>query len=229
MHSRLLFLGLVVLLCQLCAAAGQDAQPRFETNYEAGAVLSSNELANVVELARRCGVSNIAKIYVYRIPPTSELGVGVDSVEITNGRTVSFVNVSISRSSREPRISSSASGLILKSYGKFWVPRGGVSTNTLTTFAFRGRLIRARLERGLAVSTADELIGALVAGKIRYSDYQVRHQLSGLDLSQPTELAHSAAAGKFILSYGSAYSVFSVDCSFEDGWIVMKHVKVVTA
>ncbi len=58
-------------------------------NYTRSAELTEAEEQSVIQLAKRCGINNIAKISTYFLRPSSDRGITVESVEEIDGRNVS--------------------------------------------------------------------------------------------------------------------------------------------
>jgi hypothetical protein len=191
MSSRISTLLTVLLLGMgmfCCFAAKTNTVISIRTNFAPQAILSSSELATVINLAKQCGAPDVAEVYTFNnYHPSSFFSIGVKSVEVTRGRKVSFVTVQIDRekwTSRELRRSSD----IFKSVGDFWVARGGVTTNVLTTFTVPGGTARVRLSDAVPLPTADRIVEAFATGKIRYTDKIKKEELKGITLSQPIAL-----------------------------------------
>ena len=186
--SRLLtvlFLGMGMFCC---FATATNTVIGVRTNFAPQAVLSSSELASVINLAKQCDVPDVAEVYTFNnYHPSSFFSIGAKSAEITRGRKVSFVTVQIDRekwTSKELRLSSH----IFKSVGDFWVARGGVTTNVLTIFKVPGGTARVRLSDAVLLPTADRIVEAFATGKIQYADKIRKEELKGVTLSQPTAL-----------------------------------------
>lgn len=211
MSSRICtLLTILAVGMSCCFAAVTNAVIGVRTNFAPEAVLSSDELATVIDLAKQCGIPEVTEIYTFNNHlPSSYFSIGAKSAEVTRGRRVTFVTVQIDRekwSSKEMRRSSD----IFKSAGDFWVARGGVTTNILTTFSVSGRTARVRLSDAIPLATADKIVEAFASGKIRYTDKARNEELKGVSLSQPIALDrdHLGFAISFSPSKGSVVWVF---------------------
>lgn len=171
-----------------CLAVETNLFPGVTTEFAPEARLSASELATVIELAKRCGVPDAAEVSTYNnYHPSPFFSIAVKSREVARGRKVTFVTLQIDRekwSSRELRQSSR----VVKSIGEFWVARGGLTTNVLTTFAASGRTIRLRVADGIPLPTAERIVQAFAAGSVRYADQKTRDAFTDINISQAVGL-----------------------------------------
>jgi len=190
MNSRICKLITALLLgCSLLrCAAEKTISTGVRTHFASEAVLTSRELTTVIKLAKECGVPDVAEVSTFNnYHPSSFFSVGVKSAEISHGREISFVSVTIDCvkfSSRAVRRSSN----VLKSKGGFWIDRRGVRTNVLTTFSVPGGTARLRLSGDVPLPIADRIVEAFATGKIRYGDRAKQEELMSVNLSQPISL-----------------------------------------
>lgn len=207
---------MIAALALSCDAADVSDITAIKTSFDPDGVLSKNELKTVVKLAGQCGISKAVEVYTYKRHPTSQIGIGVKSAETIKGRNISFVTVRIN-SEKLPRRTKEEPNNIVKSSGKYWVSRGGIQTNTYTTFAGKGASIRVHLENNISIALADRIVAAFVAGKINYADEKTKEKLRHVDLSKPESLGSGVEKNKFGVSFSSGpFCTDCLDCTLDE-------------
>jgi hypothetical protein len=192
MRTRFHFLLLVLVLGAVGSCRGPGtAGPNFgiQTRFDRHAVLSPRELRSVIELATKCGLSQVAEVYTFNIHPSLYYGISVKSTEITQGRELSYVTAFVNNEKWVgPRNQPTD---VLESVGQFWVRVGGIHTNLLTLFNIHGRPAGVRLSGDVALATADRIVELFATGQVRYKDQISKERLKAIDMSQPIELGPS--------------------------------------
>jgi hypothetical protein len=222
-----LILTLTLLVFAICFRSGAETNTvkGLQLHFEPSAVLSDRELATVIRLAKKCGITNAVEVNTFYHYPSSDRGIGVKSAEIIRGRKISFVTVNIERekwSSKEVRRQSE----VLKSIGEFWVSRYGVRTNVLTTFSVNGGTIRVNLLDDIPLPTADKIIDAFAAGRIRFSSGVDKSQLQEVDFSKPESLNQTKEG--FNISYSTGrLSWVALDFTFDSGGVMVTAIGTV--
>ena len=210
MNSRFRVL-LIVLVTQslFCCLAGEKISlTGVRTNFVPEAVLSERDLATVVKLAKDCGVKDIAEVYTFNAPSSSYCAIGVKGVETTAGRQVSSVSALVcskkwgSQRSRRARD-------VIKSSGSFWIERGDICTNVVTTFKIPTGIAHIRLEDSVPVPMADKIVDAFAKGRIKYAAGVPRKKedLQGIDFSRPVSLE----------AKGNSFAA----CYFPSQWVIV--------
>jgi hypothetical protein len=167
-----------------CLAAETNRFPGVRTKFASEARLSASELTTVIELAKRCGLPDATEVSTYNnYHPSPFFSIAVKGREVARGRRVTFITLQMDRekwTSKELRRSSH----VVKSIGEFWVARGGLTTNVLTTFAIAGTTIRLRVADAIPLPTAERIVQAFATGSVRYADQKTRDALKDIDISQ---------------------------------------------
>ncbi len=158
------------------------------TNFVAEAMLSPTELLTVVQLAKNCGVEQVAEVNTSKRNYPHCLVVSVKSAETVVGRRVSYVTVSMILQPWNMRIIEPGDRPV-KSSGGFRFGASEVRTNRFTTFTVSDKKIRVRLKEGMLLSIADSIVEAFEKGSVLYIDDSLKEKLKEIDLSKPLELA----------------------------------------
>lgn len=221
---------LVLAFVCLVVCCGRGAETNIvkgvRTHFES-AVLSDTELATVIRLAKRCGITNVVEVDTFYYLPGGDRGIEVKGAEEIRGRKISFVTVTIDRDKwmgKEVRQHS----MVLKSIGEFWVSRYGVITNVLTTFSINGGTIRVKLSDDVPLPTADKIVEAFAAGRIRFSSGSIlsKSQLDGVDFSKPESLSYTKDG--FHISYAtSSMSWVVLEFTFDSGGVMVTSIGTV--
>lgn len=192
-----------------------------KTKFDAGTALSAEDLQDVLQLARSCGVSKIGEVSSVAMHPTGYHRYEVKSVEEVVGRKVSFVTVGIHDKTSRSR--SGEQGKVVKSLGRFVVLEHDINTRTLTTFPTNRGSIRVRLE-GIPLATADKIIRAFGEGGIRCQNRKDKETIAGLDLRRLHHL-YSVVEGKYTLVFSTeSEGETLVYFTFDSGTIVVTEI-----
>jgi hypothetical protein len=198
----------------------------------------------VIQLARKCGISNVASINTHNIHPSSHYGIGVDGVERVEGRKIRRDSLQVIHPSWMGTNWHPKSQHI--NVGKFWAePK--LTTWEHTTFEVGIQTLRIRLNDDLPVETADELLAAIAAGKIRFADQKARDAWEDVELTRLVEIAQrvpgssipnlysgeitkllAQPGGEFHFSFSKRplyWVTFS--CEFKNGEIVVKNTGLI--
>jgi hypothetical protein len=223
MRSRLyvFLLPVVFAVVTSCSTPRAASTAAVKTNFVPEAVLSRGELRQIIDLAHKCGISDVGEVYSYNIHPSPSCGFGVKSVETVQGREVSFIILTVDHKKwvrpRDPRIVEQASG-------NFWVESGIIRTNVLTTFAFAGGTARARLSGAVDLETADRIVELFTAGRVAYSDSTLKEKLGTIDVSRLEALGRSEDGTMFSITFscGDLCAVYADFTLTADGVRVVK-------
>jgi hypothetical protein len=197
-----------------CFAAEKISLAGVRTNFVREAVLSVGDVTTVVKLAKDCGVKDIAEVFTFNMG-SSACGIGVKGVEVTDGRLVTSVNALVCCKKWGSRRSSRARD-VLKSSGGFWIERGDVCTNVVTTFTTPTGVARVQLSDSVPLSTADKIVDAFAKGQISYAAGVPRRKddLKGVDFSRPVSIEakeHGFSACYSPLAWVSVWVYFTFD------------------
>jgi hypothetical protein len=199
-----MFLTLLSFTFVSCNTSRIDPGPAIpttgiKTNFDSTMALSTEDLQDMLQLAKACGVSRASEVSSVTMHPTAYHKYRAKSVEEVVGRKVSFVTVDIH--DKKSRSRSGESGKVLKSLGRFVVGEHDVRTRTLTTFPSSRGPIRMSLS-GTSLPTADKIIRAFSEGRIRYKIPKDKESVEGLNVGQASQL-YSVEEGKYTLVFST--------------------------
>src|SRR3954454_9683286 len=123
-----------------CFAAEKISLAGVKTNFVRDAVLSERDVTTVVKLAKDCGIKNVAEVFTFNMG-SATCGIGVRGVEVVEGRQITAVNALVC-SKKWGSTRSRRARDVVKSSGGFWIERGDVCTNVVTTFVTRTGVTR---------------------------------------------------------------------------------------
>lgn len=200
------------LVC--CFGADKTSLSGVRTNFIPEAVLPERDLKTVVKLAQDCGVTEVAEVFTFKIDSSSYCGIGVKGVETKDGRQLSSVNALVCSKKWGSQRSKRARDVI-KSSGSFWIERGDVCTNVVTTFMVPSGTVRVQLADSVSLETADKIVDAFAKGHIKYGEsLRRKDDLKGVDFSRPVSLeakGDAFAACYSPLPWVSVYVYFTLD------------------
>jgi hypothetical protein len=165
----------VLVLLALLPVRNDAAQLR--TNFVADAVLSATDLDAVEKLAVQCGMKNVAEVRTFHYRPIGGRGIVAVSVEEVNGRVVTYKTLNIERDGWAFHTSASASQQIPR-VDSFWVqPPVSLVSHKEVTFAVGTDTLRVAMLDEIPLATADKIVNAFAAGRIRFKDDNVKRQV----------------------------------------------------
>jgi hypothetical protein len=221
LHNRCCVCRSAITIIALAASLAFGARPLISqvlpTEPTKDWKLSPAEANAAIKLAARVGLTNVVKI------GTSDFGeISLTGPELIIGRDISFVSVHVEKDrTAEPPWFHFNFTKILCSDGQYCVLVGGVRTNKLTLFEFKGRTIRVELASGMTLARADSLVGLLVDQKIRYLDEEARVNASAVDLSKPSFIGQRDGMLSIGFSCGEGCDLM-LRCKIENDTIVVK-------
>ena len=126
----------------------------FSRQYAKHAVLTKEEEAIIIELARKCGITKVAKISTHNIHPTTFRGIKVESAELVRGREVFFQELNVNYKkwiypSAKPRKGDFQSGM-------FWA--GNPYQRKQIILKVNGEEYRVRSLDGIEISKGEEIM-----------------------------------------------------------------------
>jgi hypothetical protein len=193
--------------------------PQVNTKFEGNAQLSPEKLQDVIQLARKAGMSSVALIYTFNFHPSSSFGIGVSGKEEILGRKIRTENLQVTYSSWMGTNWHPHPGEI--NVGKFWADPKSRHTNEFTTFQVTNLNLRIQLYENLSVKIADDLLAAIAAGKIRFTDDKVRQAWASVQLTMLVEMAKRGDDYSFYFTPDRYICVF-FECEFKNGEIFVK-------
>jgi len=192
---------LALLFPRTIKAADTNSQGGIRTKFVADAVLKPEELAAVVDLAKSCGMGQVASIESFHYLPSIIHGILVTSIEHTNGRKVTFSTVEVFREgwAYKPKPADLAKG---RSSGQFWVDAQQSPTiHELTMFSTPQGTIRVELSSGIRLDVADRIIKAFTTGRIKYSDESTNRSSKRADFFRPDWLGRSDSVNTYEITF----------------------------
>lgn len=180
---------LILSICELLAFAQSPNLKLIQTDFSGGPELNQSEILTVLQLARRCGIRQVAQVKTYHIHPTPNFDILVTSPETIRGREVSYMAVHVTKKQWSSRRSETNLSLpaTYPTISDFWVEPEGVCTNRLTLFALTNRTVRIEL-KGVPVPMADRMVEAFTKGRVRFSDTMQPLLFKDLDLATATSI-----------------------------------------
>jgi hypothetical protein len=219
-HSIVILALLTIAICFSERLTAQELHKTnftgFKTDFSQGTTLSKSEIAVLLRLAKKAGVTNVIEITSY------DSGVVIKGSENFSGRQVSFVPVNVETGPTSPWRNKE---WLLYSEGNYRVTRGDVRTNTLTLFKVHDRTIRVRLDSKITVNQADRIMSDLLAKKIRFLNEHDKKSANIADLTTPDEISLSKD-GKWCIGFSpDRSSSLGLFCDIdEDGLLVTSSI-----
>jgi hypothetical protein len=218
-----LFVMALVAASMVCVSAQSTntaSPPEIKTTFDPHAQLTPEEVRDVVQLAQKCGISDVASIYTYNIAPSSRFTISVNGREEVTGRNIRYDNLRVDQPSWmganwQPRLQAI-------NVGKFWA--GPRLTINLTTFQVTNLTLRIRLS--LPLETADAMLAAIGAGKIRFADEHVREIWNSVRLTELKEMGRAGGAiDLYFTSETDRTSHIAFGCEYKDGEVVVMNAR----
>lgn len=196
-------LRLVIALCAMLVVGEQTvlaatgSAPTIETSFAAGAVLSASDLHSVVELANLSGIDRVLGVTTER--HLVGITIAVTGDEKVDGKNVVFQTLNLHRNGWDS-VKRPAEGV--RSVGEFWVEASTHPQRQQRTIVQVGKHeLRVGLLNGIKPEGAEQVIPALLAGRVRYASDYVKERVSHMDFSRPEWLGISE--GECWISFAS--------------------------
>jgi hypothetical protein len=196
-------------------AAVQDVETKFEGN----AQLSREEINQVIQLARKSGMKNVASIHTYNIHLSPWYGIGVNGKEEVSGRKIRTENLQVTHSSWMGTNWNPDPQEI--NVGKFWAKPELHFTFEYTTFQITNLSLRIRLINKLQFETADALMAAIATGKIRFANDKIRQAWESVYLTKLIEIAQFGNEYSFCF-VRDRFRYVCFTCEFNKGEVFVK-------
>jgi hypothetical protein len=210
------------------AAEEVAATENVRTNFAPGAVLSPDEVRQVVSLAHQCGINPVATVRTDYVHPSSIKLIYVIGAERKEGRNVFTIGLTITR-----RQWSGPPEKPLKSLGDFSADAHGLYTNHITLFMVADRTIRVQLSGDVPLPDADKIVPALVKADFRYRDEKLKAKLQGIDFSEPFGLATGLRKGSYSMAHSCGGSdstcLMIIEFTFEDNRVTIVSVEMMVS
>lgn len=116
----LLICGIFVLVWSTNKGPGN-----IKTDFAPDAHLSATDLRRVISLAKRSGITDVAKVSTFHYRPVGGRGISVESAERADGRNASFDSVTIHKTDWDQPIPSDGD---VNRDGNFWCDAGSKPT-----------------------------------------------------------------------------------------------------
>jgi len=146
------------------------ANQNFSTNYIQDAQLTIDEEQQIIRLAKKCGINNIAIISTHYLRPSSERGIRVEGVPEIDGRHVSFQILRIKYkkwSAQNARPQEQETQL-----GEFWAGKAQIRKQTILKTGEKE--YRTPSITGLSIEQCEAILGKFLSG-----DYKLVHGTRG--------------------------------------------------
>lgn len=219
------FLMALVAAPKVCVSAQSTntaSPPEVKTTFDPHAQLTPEEVRDVVQLAQKCGISNVASIRTSNVIPSSRYTIEVNGREEVTGRKVRYDNLRVDQPSWMG--ANWHPGPQAINVGKFWA--GPHLTMDLTIFQVTNLTLRVRLTGSLSLETADAMLAAIGAGKIRFADESVREAWDSVRLTELKEMGQRGGAiDLYFRSETNRASFIAFGCGYENGEVVVMNAR----
>ena len=223
-----LFVMALVAAPKVCVSAqgtNTASPPEVKTTFDPHAQLTPEEVRDVVQLAQKLGISDVASIYTYNIAPSSRLTSRVDGREEVTGRNIRYQSLRVDQQSWMG--SNWNPGAKAINVGKFWAEPRYLRTVDLTTFQVTNLTLRIRLDPSLSLETADAVLAAIGAGKIRFVDERAREVWNSVRLTKLMEMGLvRGAIDLYFTSETDRTSHIAFGCEYKDGEVVVMNARI---
>lgn len=200
-------LGMILAAFLPCGLA--DAQPvAVKTNFFQGPALTSKEISEVIELAKKCGLSQPVLISDQRVlPPSSQVprALVVEGAENVQARKVSREWLIVGCTNWSP----ATPELGPLRVGSFYVNRPYLRTTESIVFQVGNKSIKIALARTIPLKIADDFVEKLAAGRMHFGP-QASDPLWNTDrIFELTGLSQDPVSGDYVFYFGSpTHTVF---------------------
>lgn len=227
--STLALMSILVAVFQATAIAGKTNQLNqaatnncVATNFVADAVLTPNEVKQVLELAKKCGIARPSEVGTFHYLPTGGRGISVKSVELVDERNTSFDTVIISKKGWH-QFTSETNSIQLDS---FWAAADAKYSTLLRSYEFRKTTIQVSIGKGIEVALADKVIPLIDAKKARFENDWARRQVEELKDSKPVAIYKSYSGNGYELRFNEP-SMRAIMFDLKDGRVVITGVAII--
>jgi hypothetical protein len=214
-----LFVMALVAASMVCVSAQSTntaSPPEVKTTFDPHAQLTPEEVRDVVQLAQKCGISDVASIRTDNIIPSSRFTIVVNGREEVTGRNIRYESLRVDQPSWMG--ANWQPGPQAINVGKFWA--GGHLVINLTTFQVTNLTLRIRLGQSVSLETADAMLAAIGAGKIRFADESLREVWNSVRLTELMEMGRVGGAIHLFFKPDRT-SLITVQCEYKDGEVVV--------
>ena len=216
------FMQAVVLVAQTNPTASPVDLPIIKTNFVPEAVLTTNEIKQVIELARMSGIQNAGEVSTFHFVPSIETGIQVKSVDRVDGRNTSFDSILITRHGPDAE----DPGNEFWSVGEFRAFKTFKRTTLLRKYEFRGAAAPIQIGEGLDVAIADKVIPRIGAGLVRFKDVWLAREFDQLKSLKPTVIHKGYQGSGYELRFDGE-EIRSLHFNWDDGRVVITGVSQV--
>jgi hypothetical protein len=192
---------------------------RVTTSFAKGAELTAAEVKDVLTIAHRAGVTNVAEVYTYFISPSPDRGVGVKETDTITDRQIHCRILFIMRGKWQEESHAAPTNSI--QVGDFWLD--SVHVQNLTILRVQGREFKISVSGGIPVVQAEAILSEFLKGsydispvlewtkklmkaKGRYSDLdfqKCKDEFERMDVTKPIHLGYNPKTKKFNISFGA--------------------------
>ncbi len=208
-----------VLLAQTGQATSQVNLAGIRTNFISDAVLTTNEIRQVVELARISGIEKVDEVSTFHFFPSIETGIQVKSVDRVDGRNTSFDSILITRHGPDAEGPENE----FWSVGEFRAFKTFKRTILLRKYEFRGAAVQISIGEGLDVAIADKVIPRIGAGIVRFKDVWLSREFDQLKTLKPTAIHKGYQGSGYELRFNGS-EMRSLRFDWDDGRVVITGV-----
>ncbi len=199
-----------------------EKTPAIQTIFGDDAELTSQEVSDVLSLARQCGIRKPAEVRTFHYIIQGGAGVTVKGVERIQGANITFDAITIRNTGwSEDTLSGEA-----KRVGSFWAEPDQLYITHIRLHTFRGEKIRVELEDDTPAEFADQVISAMAARKYRFPDEKrafdfVRQEMEELVQLKPNGLS-KWVDGKAVLHFQGIPTELTF--RFEHGEVIFESI-----
>ena len=178
----------------------QNPSGTITNSFAPGLELTQAEVEQVIAVATRCGLTNIAEIKTTRSLPKSGKTITVQTHERVDGQSIYYDTLMIFRIGWIPL----KPGLNAETAGDFWADLSRKQTTHLREYGTAPGAHRIRIGQGVAGAFADQVVAAIKAKKI-WSGFDIP---KSEDLSRPYAIERSPEGGyELLMSSRKGYKV----------------------
>lgn len=158
-----------------------------ERSYVSNASLSDEDVKIVLELAKKSGISKVAKISTHYMLPTSMRSIKVEGVPVENGREISRSVLSVTRKSWSfPDAKPGKTDIVS---GEFWARKPYVRKQVILKVG--GNNFLCNSINGMSYEEAESIFDMFLAGKYTAGPEVRKRGLEQVDWTKPTHFRKS--------------------------------------